>query len=135
MTIQEFDFATGKVLDPARRQAILYVTDDQSEQALTDGVRQKSYKLAAVARDIREALGHVKKHGKGVFFVDADGEGFDPLAIMRTIKQHFPEIKVVPLTAKATKAWIEEATAAGAIGFIAKPVASEAVANILARLK
>ena len=135
MAIQEFDFGTGKVLNPQRRQGILFVADEGDESKIVDALRQKSFKVAGRAADIREALALVKKHKVGVLFLDADIEGFDALEIMANVKKAFPELNVVLLSGNATKDFIAQVLSAGAAGFVLKPVASDAVANILARIK
>ena len=135
MPIQEFDFSTGKVLDPQRRQGILCVADDADESAIIDALRAKSFKLAGKTTDIREALALVKKHKVGVLFLDADMESYNALDIMATVRKAFSEIHVVLLSGNATKEVVAEALSSGAAGFVLKPVATEAVANILARIK
>ena len=135
MAIQEFDFGTGKVLNPQRRQGILFVADEGDESKIVDALRQKSFKVAGRAADIREALALVKKHKVGVLFLDADMESYSALDIMATVRKAFSEIHVVLLSGNATKDFIAQVLSAGAAGFVLKPVASDAVANILARIK
>ena len=134
VAIQEFDFASGKVLDPRRRQGLLFLSNPEDERAVVDGLRQKSYKMAAQARDVRAALGMVKKHKIGVFFLDADADGVDALGLLANIRKVFPDVNVVLVSATATKEGVADMLQAGAAGFLLKPVAADAVASVLARL-
>ena len=135
MAIQEFDFSTGKVLDPHRKQSIVLVGDDEDAEVVARGLRTKHYKLLDTTGDIRTALGLVQKHKVGVLFLDADIDGITATDILSKIKSAFPGFNVVLMTATATKELLAEAKTLGAAGFLLKPLTVEAVTNVLSRIK
>jgi DNA-binding NtrC family response regulator len=135
VAIQEFDFTTGKVLNPNRRQAIVLASDAADSDLIKEQLRQKHYKLLGVVDNVRTALEKVGLHKVGILFLDADIEGINATELMQMIMKKYPEFNVVLMTEKATKEMLVEVQKLGAAGFLLKPLASEAIEKVLSRIK
>lgn len=133
--IQEFDFTTGKVLNPNRRQAIILAADAVDGDLLKDELRQKHYKLLGAVDSVRTALEKVGLHKVGILFLDADIEGVNATELAQMVMKKYPEFNVVLMTAKATKELLLEVQKLGAAGFLLKPLTSEAIVKVLSRIK
>ncbi len=132
---QEFDFATGKTVDPRHRQVIIVLGDTVAADLLQQQLRQKSYPVKGNTTDLREGLALVAKNKLGILFLDADFENVDVLDLMGKIQTPFPEFKIIVVTANATKELLTQVMAKGAAGFLVKPLDQEAVIAVLERLK
>jgi len=135
MAMQEFDFATGKVLDPKRKQAIIATTDDSDADLLKETLTAKGFHFLGRRNDIREALELVRKHRVGVLFLDADLKGVELRALLPSIKKAFDGFNVIVMTSQATKEMLSEALRLGATGFLVKPVKAEAVVKVLGKIR
>lgn len=132
---QEFDFATGKTVNPKRRQVIILLGDTAQADQLQQQLRQKSYPILGKTAEVREALELVGKHKLGILFLDADIEGVNAVDLLTKIRAKFPEFNVVITTANATKELLTESMAKGAVGFLVKPLGQEALQKVLERIK
>lgn len=132
---QEFDFATGKTVNPKRRQVIILLGDGAQADQLQQLLRQKSYPVLGKTGDLREALELVGKHKLGILFLDADIDGVSAIDLLVKIRTKYPEFNVVITTANATKELLTEAMAKGAAGFLVRPLAQDALQKVLDRLK
>lgn len=132
---QEFDFATGKTVNPKRRQVIILLEDDAQADELQQLLRQKSYPVMGKTGDVREALELVGRNKVGILFLDADIAGVNALELLGKIRAKFPEFNVVVTSANATKELLTEAMAKGAVGLLVRPLTQEALQKVLARIK
>jgi DNA-binding NtrC family response regulator len=135
VAIQEFDFASGKTLDPNRRQAIVLSKEKSDSELLTDVFRKVRYKLLGCTDDVRVALEWVKKNKIGVLFLDADIEGVAVSGFMSSIGKAFPDFTIVLMTAKPTKELVEQTKTHGAAGLLLKPLKTDAASDVLSRIK
>lgn len=135
MAVQEFDFASGKVLDPKRKQAVVASESSDDGEALKDVLRQKGYQFLGQAQDIRAALELVRKHKLGVLFLDGDLPGVKLNEVVPSIKKAFPDFAIVVLSSAVTKELLSEVLRLGALGFLVKPVQADALEKVLAKLK
>lgn len=131
---QEFDFATGKTVNPKRRQVIILLDDAAQADGLQQLLRQKSYPIMGKTGDVREALELVGKHKLGILFLDADIEGVDALGLLEKIRARFPEFNVIITSANATKELLTGAMAKGAAGFLVRPIGQEALQKVLDKI-
>ncbi len=131
---QEFDFATGKTVDPKRRQVIIMLDDNDASDVLQQQLRQKSYPIKGNTADLREGLALIGKHKLGVLFLDADLEGVDVVDLIGKIHKPFPDFKIIVVTANATKEMLTQVMEQGASGFLVKPIGQEALTALLERL-
>lgn len=135
MAVQEFDFASGKVLDPKRKQALLAVESDADVEVLKEALRQKGYQLMGQESDLRAALELVREHKLGVLFLDGDLPGVKLNELVPSIKKAFPDFSIVVLSSAVTKELLSEVLRLGALGFLVKPVQTDALEKVLAKLK
>lgn len=135
MPLQEFDFATGKVLDPKRKQAIVVTADDAGVAVLRESLEAKRFQFLGHRTDIREALELVRKHKVGLLFLDADLDGVDVKTLLPSIKKAYAGFNVIVMTGQATKEMLSEVLRLGAAGFLLKPLEGDAVAKVLAKIK
>ncbi len=135
MGVQEFDFSSGKVLNPNRKQAILAVENDADVDLLKEVLRQKSYKDLGRQTELRAVLEAVRKHKVGVLFLDADLAGINVRELLPSIKKAFADFNVIVMSSTVTKESLGEALRLGAIGFLVKPLQQDAVEKVMVKLK
>jgi len=102
--------------------ATILVVDDEPD--MLDNVarilRRGAYACCTVANG-REALALIGRHHPDLILTDLRMPGMDGLALLRAIKQLSPPTPVVIFTAYTSEANAQEALAAGAAAFLAKP--------------
>ena len=135
VAVQEFDFSSGKVLDPKRKQAILAIENDADADVVKEALRKISYKVLGQDSDIRPALELVRNNKVGVLFLDADLPGINIRELLPSIKNAFSGFNIVVLSSSVTKELLSEVLRLGAIGFLVKPVQTDALEKVLAKLK
>ncbi|WP_341658941.1 sigma-54 dependent transcriptional regulator [Vibrio sp.] len=112
---------------------VLIVEDDEGlREALVDTLALAGYEWLE-ADSAEDALLKLKSHSVDVVVSDVQMAGMGGLALLRTIKQHWPNIPVLLMTAYAN---IEDAVSAmkdGAIDYMAKPFAPEVLLNMVSR--
>lgn len=134
MPVQDFDFSTGKVLDPKRFQAVVAVEDATDVAVLQKALLLKKYKFLGQVNDLRAALESVKEHKVGVLFLDADMAG-NVNELLPSLQKAYPCFNVVVISGNATKESLTQAMEKGAAGFLVKPVQSDSVVKVLERIK
>jgi len=133
--LQEFDFVTGKTVNPKRRQVIILLEDAAQADELQQILRQKSYPVIGKTTELREALEMVGKHKVGILFLDADSAGGNAMGLLTTIRTKFPEFNVVLTSATVTKELLTESIANGAAGFLVRPIVQESLQKVLDKIK
>jgi two-component system response regulator FlrC len=112
---------------------VLIVEDDEGlREALVDTLALAGYEWVE-ADCAEEALIKLKTEAVDIVVSDVQMAGMGGLALLRTIKQHWPNLPVLLMTAYAN---IEDAVAAmkeGAIDYMAKPFAPEVLLNMVSR--
>ncbi len=122
MGAQEFDFATGKVVDTAGRQLMILSDCEESCERVEAYARGNRYKFLGKTADLRQALEWVRKFKQGIFFLDADSKGVDALPLIKVLTEKAPLFKVILMSQTPTKALLSEGREAGAAGFLVKPL-------------
>lgn len=135
MGVQEFDFTSGKVLDPKRKQAILAVANDDDVSVVKEVLRQMSYKDLGRETEPRAVLEAVRKHKVGALLLDADLPGINVKELLPSIKKAFSDINVVVMSRTVTKETLSETLRLGAIGFLVKPLQEDALKKVIVKLK
>ncbi len=133
--LQEFDFATGKTVNPKRRQVIILLEEAAQADELQQILRQKAYPVIGKTTELREALEMVGKHKVGILFLDADSAGGNAMGLLTTIRTKFPEFNVVLTSATVTKELLTESIANGAAGFLVRPIGQESLQKVLDKIK
>lgn len=112
---------------------VLIVEDDEGlREALVDTLALAGYEWVE-ADCAEEALIKLKSEEVDIVVSDVQMGGMGGLALLRNIKQHWPKLPVLLMTAYAN---IEDAVAAmkeGAIDYMAKPFAPEVLLNMVSR--
>ncbi|MBD1556041.1 sigma-54-dependent Fis family transcriptional regulator [Vibrio sp. S9_S30] len=112
---------------------VLIVEDDEGlREALVDTLALAGYEWVE-ADCAEQALIILKSEEVDIVISDVQMAGMGGLALLRNIKQHWPNLPVLLMTAYAN---IEDAVAAmkeGAIDYMAKPFAPEVLLNMVSR--
>jgi len=112
---------------------VLIVEDDEGlREALVDTLALAGYEWVE-ADCAEDALVKLKSQEVDIVVSDVQMAGMGGLALLRNIKQHWPKLPVLLMTAYAN---IEDAVAAmkeGAIDYMAKPFAPEVLLNMVSR--
>jgi len=82
-----------------------------------------------VAWDGREALLAMEKQPFDVVLLDQRMPGIDGMAVLRTIKEKWPESEVIMITGYPAIEAAKQAVALGAYDYLAKPVGPDEVIN------
>jgi two-component system response regulator FlrC len=112
---------------------VLVVEDDEGlREALVDTLALAGYEWIE-ADSAEDALVKLKNNSVDIVVSDVQMAGMGGLALLRNIKQHWPNMPVLLMTAYAN---IEDAVSAmkeGAIDYMAKPFAPEVLLNMVSR--
>ncbi len=112
---------------------VLIVEDDEGlREALVDTLALAGYEWLE-ADSAEDALVKLKNHSVDIVVSDVQMGGMGGLALLKNIKQHWPNLPVLLMTAYAN---IEDAVSAmkdGAIDYMAKPFAPEVLLNMVSR--
>ncbi|MDA0148080.1 sigma-54-dependent transcriptional regulator [Vibrio sp. LaRot3] len=112
---------------------VLIVEDDEGlREALVDTLALAGYEWLE-ADSAEDALVKLKSNAVDIVVSDVQMAGMGGLALLRNIKQHWPNLPVLLMTAYAN---IEDAVSAmkdGAIDYMAKPFAPEVLLNMVSR--
>ncbi|OLQ91747.1 sigma-54-dependent Fis family transcriptional regulator [Vibrio panuliri] len=112
---------------------VLIVEDDEGlREALVDTLALAGYEWLE-ADSAEDALVKLKSNAVDIVVSDVQMAGMGGLALLRSIKQHWPNLPVLLMTAYAN---IEDAVSAmkdGAIDYMAKPFAPEVLLNMVSR--
>ncbi|EKO3508909.1 sigma-54-dependent Fis family transcriptional regulator [Vibrio fluvialis] len=112
---------------------VLIVEDDEGlREALVDTLALAGYEWLE-ADCAEDALVKLKTYPVDIVVSDVQMAGMGGLALLRNIKQHWPNLPVLLMTAYAN---IEDAVSAmkeGAIDYMAKPFAPEVLLNMVSR--
>jgi len=83
-----------------------------------------------VVRDGSGALRVMEQRPADVVLLDLRMPGMDGMAVLKTIKQRWPETEVVIITGYPTVETAKEAVRLGAYDYLAKPVGPDEVINV-----
>ncbi len=102
--------------------ATVLVVDDEPDMLENVGrILRRAAFACLTAGSAREALAVVERDRPDLILTDLRMPGMDGLALLRAVKRLSPPTPVVIFTAYASEATAQEALAAGATGFLAKP--------------
>ena len=104
----------------------MLVVDDEHEicDFLKSFFEERDFDVR-VANSGEMALQEIEKTKPQVVLLDVHMPGMDGMYALREIKAHYPNIKVIMVTALETREKIEEAIRLGADNYITKPLSLE----------
>ena len=104
----------------------LLIVDDEIEicEFLKSFFEDRDFRVA-VASDGAKALEQVSLFHPEVVLLDIQMPGMDGLQTLKKIKELYPRVKVIMVTAVETQEKIEEAMRLGADNYITKPLSLE----------
>ncbi|CAM3892671.1 sigma-54-dependent transcriptional regulator [Rheinheimera salexigens] len=115
------------------KQTILVVEDDAGlREALQDTLMLASYQVQAVD-SAEAALLLLKQQPFQLVVSDVQLGGVSGLTLLKTLREHYPQIPVLIMTAYATVQAAVEAIRLGAIDYLAKPFSPEVLVNTVSR--
>ncbi|WNO61799.1 sigma-54 dependent transcriptional regulator [Rheinheimera sp. MMS21-TC3] len=115
------------------KQTILVVEDDAGlREALQDTLMLANYQVQAVD-SAESALMLLKKQSFQLVVSDVQLGGVSGLTLLKTLREQYPQIPVLIMTAYATVQAAVEAIRLGAIDYLAKPFAPEVLVNTVSR--
>lgn len=115
------------------KQTILVVEDDAGlREALQDTLMLANYQVQAVD-SAESALMLLKKQSFQLVVSDVQLGGVSGLTLLKTLREQYPQIPVLIMTAYATVQAAVEAIRLGAIDYLAKPFAPEVLINTVSR--
>lgn len=135
MGVQEFDFSSGKTLNPHRKQAIVLSDCNNSGDLLERRIRNNHYKFLGKTSELREALEWIRKFKIGVLFLDVDLENIESIPLLEVLKKKAPDFQVVLMSQAPTKELLTQGQSSGAAGFLVKPLEAEMVDKAIERIK
>lgn len=106
----------------------ILVVDDEADMrlAIKEALTRNGYSVD-VAGGGEEALGRLKRAAYGMVISDVKMDGMDGMAVLREIKKTSPHMPVLLMSAFGTIEKAVEAVKEGAVDFILKPFALEAL--------
>lgn len=104
----------------------LLIVDDEIEicEFLKSFFEDRDFKVA-VASNGTQALAQMPLFHPDVVLLDIQMPGMDGLQTLKKIKETYPKVKVIMVTAVETQEKIEEAMRLGADNYITKPLSLE----------
>ncbi len=104
----------------------LLVVDDEAEicDFLKSFFEERDFEVR-IANSGEEALEKIGQARPQLVLLDVHMPGMDGMKTLREIKNRFPEVKVIMVTAIETREKIEEAMRLGADNYITKPLSLE----------
>lgn len=114
-------------------QRILLVEDDAGlREALQDTLMLAQYDVL-LADSAEQALLLLKQHKVQLVISDVQMQGVSGITLLKTVKEKYPQLPVLMMTAYATVQAAVEAIQLGAIDYLAKPFSPEVLLSTVSR--
>lgn len=102
---------------------VVVVDDNGSVRLLLKGLlRDLGLNVVHMASNGLDAVNAAREHQPGILCLDVEMPGMSGIDALPLIRKASPRTSVVMVTASATREFVERASAAGAKGYIVKPV-------------
>ena len=116
-------------------QRIMVVDDDTlSREFLVEAIQQLGYQPIA-AKSGNDALEQVKKELPDLILTDLRMPGVDGLDLVKSLKQSYPDLPAVMITAQGTIEAAVQAMRGGAEDFLLKPCTPDAIEAVIDRIE
>ena len=104
------------------KSSILLVDDDSLwRETLNIILGTGDFDIVGEASNGKMALSMCRQYAPRVVLLDINMPGMDGIAVLQAIREEFPAISVIMISAEATLDRVKEAIAKGASGFVVKP--------------
>jgi two-component system response regulator FlrC len=116
------------------RNKDILIVEDNSElrEALSDTLELSGYTVASAASG-KEALGKLIRQSFRLIISDIQMAPIDGIQLLETVKQNYPELPVLLMTAYGTIEKAVEAMRLGAVNFMVKPFEADQLATQVAQ--
>lgn len=101
---------------------ILLVDDEEDIVTFMQNFLRRLHISSQTATSGEEALAVYDKDTFGLVFLDIHMEGMDGITVLKKLRERDPEARVIIITGNAEAGIMEEVLAAGATGYISKPL-------------
>jgi len=115
-------------------KTIALIDNKKDLSILSTALKETHLNLIGIAQNSHSVIELVRKHKKGILFMDADLMNFEIGPTLKKLTFTFPDIRVVIISAIATKDLVETSLKNGAIGFIAKPLTEKTIMKVAAQI-
>ena len=119
-----------KVIEMDDKTKILVVDDEEVVRLSHIRTLASVHCNVEVVKDGAEALRMMEQRPADVVLLDLRMPGMDGMAVLKTIKQRWPETEVVIITGYPNVETAKEAVRLGAYDYLAKPVGPDEVINV-----
>lgn len=121
----------------AKLARVMVVDDDTlMREVLKALLRDEGFQVAGEARDGPSALSLVERTRPDIVCLDVNMPGMSGLDVLKSIRNKYPDIRVVMITGDSSMGTVREAVGFGAMGYIIKPFnAGRVSASLRAALK
>lgn len=121
----------------AKLARVMVVDDDTlMREVLKALLRDEGFEVAGEARDGPSALSLVERTQPDIVCLDVNMPGMSGLDVLKSIRNKYPDIRVVIITGDSSMGTVREAVGFGAMGYIIKPFkAGRVSASLRAALK
>lgn len=114
---------------------VVVVDDNGSVRLLLKGLlRDLGLNVVHMASNGVDAVNAAREHQPGILCLDVEMPGMSGIDALPLIRKASPRTSVVMVTASATREFVEKASAAGAKGYIVKPVRPAYLEQFLKKL-
>lgn len=131
MSIESFDFKSGKKIDSRRRRVIISDIDTDDLSVIQGVLRDRRFQILGKEASLKALLELVRKHKMGVLMLDIDNPEVEIATVVPEIKRKFPDMVVVLMAASVDKGVLQEALQAGAGGFLVRPINKASLEKVL----
>jgi two-component system response regulator HydG len=108
---------------------ILIVDDEAVVRMAYSRILASDHSQVESASSGADALQRLATQAFDVVLLDLRMPGMDGLAVLRAIKQHWPQVEVIIITGYAGIDTVKQSVALGAYDYLAKPVGPDEVMN------
>lgn len=121
----------------AKLARVMVVDDDAlMREVLKALLRDEGFEVAGEARDGQSALTLIERTQPEIVCLDVNMPGLSGIDVLKSIRQKYPDIRVVMITGDSSMGTVREAVGFGAMGYIIKPFkAGRVSASLRAALK
>lgn len=114
---------------------VLVVDDSMlAMEVLKNSLHELGHNVVRTARSGAEALRAYQDSNPDLVTMDVTMPGMDGIAATQRIIKEFPDARIVMVTSHAQKGMVMDALKAGAKGYILKPLQTEKLRQVLAKV-